>query len=282
MRPEFLTTHRTSAGRIQLADVELFARRLGDPEAPALLLLHGLMGNAFEWDAIAEELLPTREIVVYDQRGHGRSGHAPPYTAAGFARDAATVVERLRLGRVDVVGHSLGGMAAMILAANRPDVVDRLVLVDVGPDSLTTELGAELPGLLATLAEARYRDVDGATDSWMEGDPLARRALVRHWAEHNLVPDGDGALQWSFDALALTVFPALGVTPAELWASLARCRAPTLVIRGQHSPLLSRDTAQRMVDLLPDGRWIEIPGGGHDLGVQRPEPVAAAVRSFLT
>jgi esterase len=257
-------------------------REAGDRDAPVAMMLHGLMGHAREWDTLTTALARRFRTLALDQRGHGETDWTAAYTAAAMASDITELAQRLKIPRLRLVGHSMGAMAAALVAADHPGLVERLVLIDAGPDSLTGDWARrELPAMLRALREASYRDAGEAVHEWVAGDPLAREALVRHYVEHNLVPRADGRLTWRFDAAGLVGFATGGVTEDELWHAVDRIVAPTLLIRGRHSELLSRATAARMTQRLADPAYTEIPDAGHDLASQQPEAVTTAVLSFL-
>jgi pimeloyl-ACP methyl ester carboxylesterase len=110
------------------------AWRDGGGTGPGLLLLHGLAGHAAEWAATAGRLRDAYRVVALDQRGHGASERRPgDVSRAACVADVIGVVEGLRLAPVVLVGQSLGGNTALLAAAERPDLVRALVLVDAGP-----------------------------------------------------------------------------------------------------------------------------------------------------
>lgn len=257
-------------------------REWGERDAPPVLVLHGLMGHNREWDTLTTLLAKHYRVLALDQRGHGASDWTAAYTAAAMASDVVELVQRLDLAPLHLVGHSMGALAALVAAGEHPDLVQRLVVMDIGPDSLTTDWAREqLPDLLRSLHEVSYADPEEAVDAWLAGDPLAREALVRHYVRHNLAPRPDGRFGWRFDAAGLTRFVADGATEEELWHAVDEVTAPTLLVRGRHSELLSAETAARMLDRLADSTCAEIPDAAHDLGVQQPEAVASVVLSFL-
>jgi pimeloyl-ACP methyl ester carboxylesterase len=182
----------------------------------------------------------------------------------------------------------MGAMVALVAAARRPAVVERLVLIDIGPDAFTTPLAAELPALLADLGTATYDEVDDAVHQWAEGNPLAQLEPLRHYVEHGLRRRADGRLVWRFDAAGLTGFVRSGATEAQLWSALDALTAPTLLIRGEHSAVLSPATAQEIArpaasrTVRRDRRWGPRPQrrttrGRHPLrrSVPAPGPTAA-------
>jgi pimeloyl-ACP methyl ester carboxylesterase len=270
---------RVSERDLLAGGVRLHVREVGDPSSAPLLFLHGIMGHRRDWDVLIDRLATERRVIAVDQRGHGRSEWTRSYRVADMADDAIAVIERLGLQPVPIVGHSMGAMVALVVAARRPDLVERIVLIDIVPDSLTTEFAQQLPDMFAAMATATYETVDDAVAEWQAGNPLARPDLLRNYVEHALVAAADGRLRWGFDAVGLQHFVD-GVTPDELWRAVDAVSCPGLVVRGELSPLTTVAGAAAVARRL-GARVVEIPGGGHDLGVERPEPVADAVRDFL-
>lgn len=247
-----------------------------------VVVVPGLMGHAREWDVLTATLAQDRHVIAVEQRGHGRSDWTPAYTMAAFVADLVALLRANELDRVAIVGHSLGGLVAARCAAAHPDLVARLVMIDISPDSLATPWGREeLPRFLTAVAAASYADESAAVAEWLDGNPLAREPLMRHYVHHALRRESDGRLAWRFDAAGFVDLVRHGMNPDEQWPAIDRLTAPTLVIRGEHSHLLSPGLALALLGRLRDGRLVEIPNGGHDLGVQQPEAVAAAVREFL-
>lgn len=265
----------------ELGDVVFHWRQIGDPDAPTLLMLHGIMGHSREWDGLYTRMLPDYRVIALDQRGHGTSGWAPPYTAALMAEDAVALIRHIGLGSVILVGHSMGGMAAMLAAAQHPSLIDRLVIIDIGPDALSTDFISEAPAWMHQMAAATYGSVDEAVAEWQAGNPLAREDLLRHYVGHCLVPAPDGGLKWCFDAGRLGSFFTEGSNETELWDAIDHITCPTLVIRGEHSYMLSEETQRAMANRLADASTTVITGGGHDLGVEQPEAIATEIGRFL-
>src|SRR5437773_7043729 len=108
----------------------------GDPAAKPLVLLHGITGHARTWDRLAADLAPHFRIVALDQRGHGDSPPAPDgdYTMGTMAQDLGAVADALGLGTFTLLGLSMGGRVAIAYAGGQPSRVERLVIVDIGPD----------------------------------------------------------------------------------------------------------------------------------------------------
>jgi pimeloyl-ACP methyl ester carboxylesterase len=125
-------------------------------DGPAALLLHGLAGHAGEWTATARWLTGRCRVVALDARGHGRSERQPlDVSREAHVGDAAFAIESLGLAPAIVVGQSLGGQTALLLAADRPDLVRGLVLADAGPGGVGDERAVEAN--LADLARSLAR-----------------------------------------------------------------------------------------------------------------------------
>jgi esterase len=280
MGPATDTASAVTDGWATVGDLQLHYRTSGDQAAPSVVVLHGIMGHVREWDTLTSALAPDFAVTALDQRGHGESDWARDYAATSMAADVVAVLDQLQIGRTHLIGHSMGGAVALLVAAQQPDRVGKLVILDVGPGSFATEAVVEMDTTLRTLAGATYADYDQPLSEWLAGNPLAREGLMRHYVTHALVRGDDGLLRWRFDGARLGRFMD-GSIEDRLSHAVDTVTAPTLVVGGEHSPVLAPHAAEQMVARLARGQLAEIPGAGHDLGVEQPERVAAVVRDFL-
>ena len=247
-----------------------------------VVVLHGFLDQGAAWDRVARGL--GRRVVAPDQRGHGRSDHVGAggwYHFWDYVGDVDALVEHLG-GRVDLVGHSMGGTVAALFAGTRPAAVRRLVLVDgLGPPD-TTEQAVErarqfldhrrhapVHGALADLAEAshRIRSFNGVDDA--DALALAERITERH----------SEGLRWTWDALERARTPS--PFDADLFVKfLAEIRAPVLSVVGGRSPFVIADWERRAA-AIPDLRREVIADAGHLLHHEAPAALTAAIREFL-
>ena len=259
----------------------LYVRQWGPPDAPAVVLLHGIIGNSHEWETVAAHLAADRQVILPDQRGHGASDWADDYRAEGFVSDLTALTDELALDTFDLVGHSLGGIVATLYAARPTSRARSLAILDIGPDSLNDpDIAGGVREMLNTLASATYPSVDEAVAAWMEGNPRALPTETRRWAVQCLRQNPDGTCRWAFDAEHLTEFVDDAPT-LPLWTTLREISVPTLLVRGAESDLLTRETAHRMTTALPNGRLVEIDNAAHDLGVENPHETASHLTTFL-
>jgi esterase len=248
--------------------------------APTLVFLHGIMGHAFEWDAAFDVLTKRFQVIALDQRGHGRSDWTRPYTLETLGDDVVAVVEALGQDHVTLVGHSMGALAAIEAAWRHPDRFARLVTIDIAPESVSAERVVDMVAWLTSMGEAAYDGMDEPMALWRESNPIAPEPLLRHYVAHALAAGDDGKLCWAYDAAGLAEAMPTWVDPERRWRALAEIGLPALVVRGESSAFVSHDDARKMASRLANGRWVEIEGASHDMGVQRPEAVAREILAF--
>ena len=261
--------------------LQLHYREAGPFDGFPVVVLHGIMGHSREWDGLIHALAAHFRVVAPDARGHGGSDWATEYSLESMADDLARLVHHLGLSRAHLVGHSVGAIAALLVAAGRPNLVERLVLMDIGPDSLTAQWVRELHDMLDAFALAQYEDPEDAVEVWLGANPRARPDVLWHYVRHNLGRRADGVYEWLFDARRIRGFLDDAQAECWLWNALNLVRAPTLLIRGADSDVLSPVTAEQMVRSLAGGSLYEIPEAGHDVGLEQPAAVTQAVLTFL-
>ena len=239
-----------------------------DGAAPPLLIVHGLYGSARNWGVIAKRLSDTRRTVAVDMRNHGESPRADRQDYADMAGDLGAVID----GRWDVLGHSMGGKAAMVLALGNPDKVRRLVVADIAPVAYGHSQQKYIDAM---------RSVDLSTVS-TRGD--ADRQL------RETVPD-DGIrafLLQSLDVRERRWRLNLDVLTAEMSRIVGfpdgisgSFDGPALFLSGGESDYVLPEHRDRIRELFPRARFAKIPGAGHWLHAEKPREFEAAVRVFL-
>lgn len=249
-----------------------------------LVLLHGLRDYAYYWQDCANRLLDEFHIFAPDQRGHGESEFAPGgYLVWALASDLAGFVDAMGLGRFDLVGLSLGSRVSMAYARENSLRLKRLVLADMGPqmakvgavglkDDMTSK--ADKPPSSFTLEDAHvfYRK------QWPSLDDASLDRLI----QNSLIAGEDGAYSNRYDRRLADITTKAAIPEiAFLWESLTRVKCPTLVCRGEQSPILDDEIAGRMVRSLPDGQLYVFRDTGHSLPRLRPELFAEMTRRFL-
>ncbi len=253
----------------------------GPADAPPVVLLHGITGHARVWDHLAERLAPRHRVLALDQRGHGDSDPAPDddYRVGTMADDVAAFVGSLRLDRFALLGHSMGGRIAIKYAADHAARLERLVIVDIGPDINLAGL-QRVRDMMANAPE-RIESEEWAVEYIRRANPLQDVDMLRERVRHGLRRAPDGELTWKY-AKGLRDMMREGRRDAvDLWEPLPRIPCPTLIVRGAESDILSAEVAKKMAERLPDGRVVEIAGAGHTVPADRPEEFVRQIRAFL-
>ena len=254
----------------------------GTSADPPVVALHGITGHARTWDDEAGLLAATRRVLVLDQRGHGDSDPAPDgdYSDEALLGDLVAFVEALGLRRCSLLGLSLGGRVAINFAGRHPARVERLVVVDIGPE--IAPAGRARVGALMADAPERFETVQDAIAHLRANNPRYTDAMLHHRARHAVRPLPDGGFTWKYDrALREAIRQGRMRVPADLWPQWRAIACPTLLVRGAESDVLSETTAKRMIDALPAARLVVVPGAGHTVPGDQPAAFQSLLRQFL-
>jgi pimeloyl-ACP methyl ester carboxylesterase len=165
---------------IQIDNLSLHYLEWGNPDAVAMVLLHGLCGNAHYWDFFARNVTGEYHLLAVDQRGHGDSDWAGSYGPRDYVLDLEAFVDNLKLSQFVPIGHSMGGINAIIYAARHPHQVSALVIVDIGPDIAAARV-ERMEKERASEPEAfgSVIDIEGAGHSVHGDNPEAFEAAIR-------------------------------------------------------------------------------------------------------
>jgi pimeloyl-ACP methyl ester carboxylesterase len=275
-REERVTTNllRPRDHDIALNGVRLHLLDWGGQGRPSLLLLHGFTGHAHAWDTLSIALQPHFHVYALDQRGHGDSDPADTYGAVAAFDDISGVVDQLGLASLILIGLSMGGRNALYFTAKRPDLVRKLVVLDIGPE--ISRRAAEAPP--GPPEPDTWESIEQAARHLYRANPYPGIHYYRWVVSHSLRSRPDGALVWAWHP---SIKERRTQGDIDWWAVLRAITPPTLVLRGEESRVLDRDVAERMVLELPRGRLVEIPRAAHTLHEDNPEAVLAALREFL-
>ncbi|WP_411969801.1 alpha/beta fold hydrolase [Paracoccus sp. DMF] len=244
-----------------------------DSSLPPVLLAHGLFGSGRNLGGLARRLAETRRVISVDMRNHGDSFHDPDHSYPALAQDLARVIEASG-GKADVLGHSMGGKAAMTLALTRPERVRRLVVMDIAPfayghsqtDLVDAMQAVDLTGL-------RLRSDADARLAAHVSDPGVRAFLLQSL---DLKADPP---RWKFNLDALRDQMPLLVG----WPEIAPggFDGPALFLAGAESDYCRAPQAEAIRRHFPQAEIRVIERAGHWLHADRPAEVAAAVEAFL-
>jgi esterase len=230
----------------------------GDPAKPAMILLHGIARHAHTFDHIAPDLARDHRVLAIDMRGHGDSAWSPEgaYLVEDYVKDLEAMLQQLAIRRVTLLGNSTGGRVVQVFAGLHPDLVDRLIVEDVGP---------ERP---QDIADGFARRVQQEANGWASEDELVgqlvtanRRTpepLLRTYAHFGLKPGPNGRLIWKRDPNLVK-----GFVSTELWDYVRRITSPTLYVIGGASRIVPPEAQARLKQTLPNCEIVTMPGLGH-------------------
>ena len=242
-------------------------------DGPPVLLLHGLAGHAGEWADTAAWLARRARVVALDARGHGGSERVPAdVSPAAHVDDAVFAVERLELGPAVLVGQSLGGHTALLVAAERPELVRGLVVAEASPDGGDDDGGGGEVGASLRRWPVPFASREAAVE-FFGGPSLNAEA----WADGLELRDGGWWPRFDVEVMVRTLEEAFRRSYWEEWERIA---CPTLVVRAG-SGAITAAHARAMTDRLPRARLVEVAGAGHDLHLDRPAEWRRVLSEFL-
>ncbi len=254
----------------------------GEAGAPPLVLLHGGHQSAHSWDLVSLHLARRYRVLALDQRGHGDSEWARDldYGNHTMALDAEAFIAALGLSRPVVIGHSMGGRNAMLLARRDPSRLGAVVIVDVGPE--ISDAGRQAIGGFVR-ANQEFEDLEHFVRSVQQYDPYRSREHIERTVRYNMLQRADGKFVSKCDATPRRLGIARGHDPLDEFslADAAALTLPVLVVRGANSNILAADAAERFRDALPDGSLATVPDCGHNVHSQNTLGFLAALGGFL-
>ncbi len=259
----------------------------GDPE---LVLLHGGSQNAHTWDTVAMAL--DRPLVALDLPGHGhsdgpgdrREGQLDTY---GNAVDVAAAIRQLAPAAQAVIGMSLGGLTAIALSAEAPELVRKLVLVDVLP-GIKAQRAKHITDFVA--GPASFASLDELLERTARFNPARSRSSLRRGILHNAEQQPDGTWVWRWarhrppapDASAPAAPAPASTRYEQLWAALASLTVPVLLARGMRpDSVLDDDDEHELRRRLPSAQVVHVEEAGHSLQGDTPLELAAIIEHFV-
>ena len=248
----------------------------GGEGKPPLLCLHGLTRNARDFEALAERFAGEWRLIVPEMRGRGHSEYArdaASYSQMTYVADVVRLLEQLQCGPVVVVGTSMGGLMAMLMAVTKAWPLAGVVLNDIGPELA--------PAGLARILELVGQG--GSFETWMhaarhlreQGRKVHPDYEISNWlafAKRVMVVGGSGRIVFDYDMKIAEPLNAARDQRPDLWPAFrALAGMPALVLRGQLSDLLSAATVKMMKAELPGLKAVTVPRVGHPPTLAEPQ-----------
>lgn len=235
------------------------------PKGTPLLIAHGLFGSARNWNVIAKRMSATRPVVVVDMRNHGSSPWFDTHSYPELADDLAQVIT----SPMDVLGHSMGGKAAMVLALTHPQQVNRLVIADIAPVAYTHSQMGPIDAL-RSVDLSRVKSRADAIDQLAGMDTGLVQFLLQ-----SLDVEGQ---RWklNLDVLAAQMDKIIGFPDVT-----GHYDGPTLFLSGANSDYVQHAHRATIKPLFPTARFAKIPDAGHWLHAEKPRKFEATLAAFF-
>lgn len=273
---EVVAAHEANLVEIEGRRVYVEERGSGEP----MVLLHGFGSSSFSWRHVASSLASSYRVVTLDFHGFGwteRPTGLEHYTRVGQMRLVERVMDHLEIESAHLVGHSYGGAIASSLAAERPDRVRSLVLVDAVKPTISSRrryTAAEWPGVawIITRSLLTRRVVTDHLFESIVDDSVVTPELIASYLARLRVQGAARAFRGLTEPLGGKEPP----TPA-----LGEIRTSTLVLWGEEDQTLDVDYGRSLAGELPDARFVVIPEAGHLVMEDRPDDVIRAIREFV-
>jgi len=249
----------------KMETVALAFQRFGIRENPPMIILHGLLGSARNWNRIGKELEADYCVYAVDVRNHGASPHLESMDYAAMAEDVLRLMDQEDIDTAMLVGHSMGGKIAMTFACAHPERVHRLVVVDIAPKAYAPRWEAEFALMNRLLLET----IQNRSEAEAFLEPSIKDWAFRKFLLTNLVRKPEGGFRWAVNLnLLQDSLPYLFKNPLEAGD---RYDGPTQFICGAQSPFVEQDDLAQIRKHFPQAYLECIENAGHNVHFDQPE-----------
>lgn len=259
-----------------MSETDLYTTELGD-HGSRVVFFHGLFGQGKNWTQVAKALSDDHRVTLVDLPNHGRSVWTERMDYLDFADRVAVLLDSA--DPAVVVGHSMGGKVAMALALRHPELLERLVVVDVSPVSY--DHGSEFEGFVQAMRAIDLTSLERRSDADAQLQPAVPDPTVRSFLLQNLRRDGD---EWCWQANLEGLgegLSSLGGWPADELSDAGPFEGRVLWMAGEHSAYVRDDYAAAMERWFPRAQRVTVKGAGHWVHAERPEVFLAVLKRFL-
>ncbi len=243
-------------------------------EGYPLIILHGLFGSLDNWYTIGKKLSDRYHVYLVDQRNHGRSPHYDSHTYDDLANDLYIFMHEQHIDCAHIMGHSMGGTAAIQFSAQRSDMVNTLIVVDMAPRDYQPRHDGIFQAFKAVdpSAFSRRKDIDEALQSYLPDN------AVRQYILKNIIRDTENSFHWKFNLEAIRTNYRAIISGPQIEKAIPK---PTLFVKGERSSYITDQDIKKMEKMFPNMQLETIPGATHWVHADAPDLLIGAVRKFL-
>ena len=257
--------------------LDLYSTRFENPDAPPLVILHGLLGSSRNWTTIGHALQDRFDVHALDLRNHGSSPHAESMRWAELVDDLSGYLRANQIGSCSLMGHSLGGKVGMRFSAEYPERVSQLVIVDIAAKAYPPYHDAEFRAMksIAVGELGSRKEAEAALE------PLVEDWAMRQFLLTNLVRDeATGGFRWQINLHALHA--GLAHVRMNSLLDTDRYEGPVLLVRGGKSKFIDDGDAEEMLHWFPLLREVVVPNAGHNVHVEDRSGFLEVLSGWLT
>jgi esterase len=252
--------------------MQLFHRDLGGAGHPPLVILHGMLGSSRNWQTAGRDLAASFHVLAPDLRNHGESPHSPTMSYPEMMDDVVAWLDAHRLARVTLLGHSMGGKVAMLLACRRPERVERLIVVDIAPRDYFWPAHRQS---FAAMNELNLVDLRSRADAELRFEARVPSWGMRKFLLTNLERTNEGKWRWQMNLPVLSAaLPELEKNPLR---ATERYDGPTHFVAGGKSNYVESEDHAGIQAHFPAAKITVLPGSGHNPHLEAREAFVAAV-----
>lgn len=266
--------------------MKLFFREYGG-DGPALLILHGLYGASDNWVSIARRLEKDYRIFLVDQRNHGHSPHHPAHDYEHMANDLLEFYRDRRIEKAHLIGHSMGGKTVMRFALQNPELINKLVVLDIAPKSYASfsnyaQITANHASIIDSMLNVRLDGIKSRQDIDRQlADKLPDKQL-RQFLLKNIDRTKEGNYMWRLNLSVIKNNLDLIMDGfSDLSAENIRANIPSIFIRGEKSGYVMDEDTLIMRKFFKDAEMVTLPDAGHWLHAEQPELLIKTLAYFL-
>lgn len=251
-----------------------FTAQVSDESAPWLVLIHGLFGDMDNLAVVRRHFAVTHNIINIDLPDHGKSPHLDTFSLQACADGIKQAVNQTTEAKVTLLGHSLGGKAAMLCALQNPELVSRLIVADIAPATYDARHNSIIEGLRSV----DMQQVSKRSDADKQLAAYIPETGIRQFLLKSLTQNDQGQWHWRFnlEGLAASYDNVRGWPHTDLQFSL-----PTLFIKGNESDYLLAEHQSAIATLFPKAKAHIVEGAGHWIHAQKPDAFNSAVEGFF-
>lgn len=257
--------------------MNLHYRILGEnssPDRPAVIILHGIFGTSDNWQTFGKALSESYRVFLVDQRNHGQSPHSHQFDYSVMADDLKEFVEQHSSDRPVILGHSMGGKAAMFFAVRYPHLLSKLIVVDIAPKAYPIHHQKILDGLGAVTIDT----IESRKEAENQMKPHVPEAGIRQFLLKNLKRT-DAGFAWKLNVPVIRdSIDAVG----EAVPSDTTFEQPSLFVRGAQSDYIKDEDRALIERIFPASQLVTIKDAGHWIHAEQPEPLLEIVMHFLS